>query len=128
MSSLFQVFTSLLLWFQPQAYAAGPIQYQLVTNASLGASYTSPSIDMLYKEWGSIQAEWTGASAAGTLALAVSNDNVNFSTYTGSSTTVAGPGNFMWNMLFVGFRYVEIVFTYSSGTGTLNATTVGKGS
>ena len=121
------LFLGLLLGLTSNSWAAGPIDYQLLTAQSMTGSFASPSIDLWYKEWGSIQASWTGASASGTLNLAVSNDNVNFSTYTGSSTTVLGPGNFLWNMLFCGFRYVELVYTVTSGTGSLAAIAVAKG-
>jgi hypothetical protein len=119
---------------------------QIVTNQSMTTSFNSIGIDCNQHALASIQAEWTGATATGTLKLQISDDIVpvqpttgnpvganpagevvNWSDYTGSTTTVSGPGNFMWNMVYVGFRWVRLVYTSSSGTGTLNATFAGKG-
>lgn len=118
-------------------YEAVPI----IVNESMAADVESNGIDVNQMVAGSIQAVWTGATADGTIGLEVSNDIVpvgptqanssanvvNWSTYTGSTQTVAGDGNFLWNMNLMGFRWVRLVYTFSSGTGTLNATFVAKG-
>lgn len=114
---------------------------QIVTAGSLGATLNSSTIDMNQYFGGSIQAVWTGASVDGTFKLQISNDIVrvtpstgdvgteivNWTDYTGSSTTAAGAGDFMWNMVYSNFRWVRLVFTRTSGTGTLNAIFSGKG-
>lgn len=117
-------------------------QKQIVTNGDMSVDINSLSEDLNQYALSSIQAVWTGAGAAGTLKLQVSNDItpvtpatadpganvVNWSDYTGSSVTVAGPGNFEWNIVYVGFRWLRLVFTHTGGsTGTLQATFNGKG-
>jgi len=119
---------------------------QIISNASMSSNVISIGIDCNQIALASIQAEWTGATATGTLKLQISNDLVavassntnpagpdpaanviNWSDYTGSTTTVSGPGNFTWNMVYVGYRWLRLVYTAGSGTGTLNATFSGKG-
>ncbi len=75
---------------------------------------------------GAIQAVWTGAPV-GSLALLISNDGVTYSSYTGSSTAVSGAGNFMWNLASCGFNYIKLQYTFTSGTGVLNASSSYKG-
>lgn len=119
---------------------------QIMSNVSMTTSANSIGIDVNQAALASIQASWTGATANGTLKLQISDDIVpvdpsntnpvgadpaglvqNWSDYTGSMTTVSGPGNFLWNMVYVGFRWVRLVYTATSGTGTINATFSGKG-
>ena len=124
------------------------VSVPILKNATMTGTVNSFGIDCCGQNQfalASIQAVWTGATAAGTLTLQISDDDVpvnpastsgnadpaanvvNWSTYTGSSETVSGPGNFLWNMVFVGFRWVRLSYTASSGTGSLSATFSGKG-
>lgn len=90
---------------------------------------------------GAIQAEWSG-SPIGIISLQVSNDNVpisptiggdpaanvvNWSDYTNSATAVSGAGNFMWNMTLMGFKWARVIYTRTSGTGSLTVEFMGKG-
>ncbi len=91
----------------------------------------------------SVQAVWTGASAAGTVKLQVSNDPVqpvispmtanpsgnvvNWSDYSGTSQVVSGPGSFFWKINDVSELWMRFVFTFSSGTGSLLVQAVIKG-
>ena len=114
---------------------------QIVTNASMTATVNSLGMPCQQLVLASIQAEWTGAPV-GTLHLEISNDEVpyapgnqanaganvvNWSVYTGSTTAVSGPGNFLWNCVFVGYSWMRLVYTPTSGTGTINAYFTGKG-
>lgn len=91
----------------------------------------------------SVQAVWTGASAAGTVKLQVSNDPVqvvtspmtanpggnvvNWSDYSGTVQTVSGPGSFFWKINDVSELWMRFVFTFGSGTGSLLVQAVIKG-
>lgn len=122
------------------------VPVRIATNVSMATSSNSIGIDCNQLALASIQASWTGTAEAGTFKLQISDDIVpvaasssnpvgsdpaanvvNWSDYTGSSTVVAGDGNFTWNMVYVGFRWVRLVYTAASGTGTYNATFSGKG-
>lgn len=112
---------------------------QIVTNGNMASTINSLGVDLNQIPLFSIQAVFTG-SPVGTLKLQISNDIVNpistgqqaaevvnWTDYTGSSTAVSGAGNFVWNCLESGYRWVRLVYTPASGTGTLNATLSGKG-
>lgn len=93
----------------------------IATNADMSQNVTTNSTDLQGLESYSIQVVYTG-SPNGTLKLQLSNDNVSFSDYTGSSTSIAAAGSTMYKIVRNGERYVQAVFTVSSGSGTLNAT------
>ncbi len=118
----------------------------LVTNGSMSGNVTSNGID-LQQEWiYSIQALWSG-SGIGELKLQVSNDNpspplsgpagtdpaakvVNWTTYSGSASSTSatsGSSNFMWNVVYPGYRWVRVVYTATSGSGALTCQYFGKG-
>lgn len=101
--------------------------YVLLAAGDMSGSITSGSQQLIQEVLCSIQAVWAGTAPAGTLKLQISNDNSTWVDYTGSSTTVSGDGNFMWNLISVPFRYVRVVYTRVSGIGTLVVTIGGKG-
>lgn len=103
---------------------------------SMGTSFKSTGIDLNQTVLYSIEAVWTG-SPVGSFNLEVSNDIVpvnpsatnpvgadpaglvvNWVTYTGSSTAVSGAGNFLWNCLDAGYRWVRVSYTAASGSGS----------
>jgi hypothetical protein len=98
----------------------------LIVNGNMDANITSPGFLVTQGWLVSIQAHWTGAPV-GSLELLISNDNITYSVYTGSSTPVSGPGNFLWNCVAAGYNYVQLQYTFVSGTGVLNATINYKG-
>lgn len=117
------------------AWGAKYTPVKILTNGDMSqASLQSTAIDLNQLDLTSIQAIWTGGSASGTLKIQVSNDMVDLASqvthwtdYTGSDETVSGAGDVLWNMSFVGYRWVRMVYTRTSGSGSLNATFVGKG-
>lgn len=130
----------LLIASSIETYASKYTTLPVVSAQSMGASFNSIGVDVNQLNLMAIQAVWTGATAAGSVKVQVSNDNVrlgtgsnpaanvvNWTDYTGSSSTVAGPGDVLYNMTFSGYRWARIVFTRTSGTGTMNATFSGKG-
>lgn len=125
---------------------SGPVQ--LANAASMGASINSKGMELFQGFVYSIQAIWTGASAAGTIKIQVSNDNVppvqyssmgddasnpsarviNWIDYPATDQTISGPGQFMWNFSDTGYAWVRVVFTRASGTGSLTINAWIKGS
>lgn len=118
---------------------------QLVLNQAMTADINSKGIDLNQTPLFSIQASWTG-TPTGTIKLQASNDIVqvdpsnsnpvgpdpaglvvNWSDIPSSSQAIAGAaGNFLWNQADVGYRWVRVVYTFASGTGTLSVTYSGK--
>lgn len=102
-------------------------EYKLLSNGSLSADLTSPSQQLTQMAMCSIQASWTGTAEVGSLRLQISNDNIIWSDYTGSGLAVNGDGNFLWNILSIGFQCIRVKYSYTSGTGLLDITVSGKG-
>lgn len=67
-----------------------------------------------------IQANFSG-SPAGTLKIQASIDGVGWSDIPGSSFTVTGAGSFLWNVTSSNYLYVQMIWTPTSGSGTLSA-------
>lgn len=113
---------------------------KLLTNGNMAGSLNSFGEDVNQIFMFSIQAVFTGAPN-GTLKIQVSNDDVpvgingqdpavnvvNWVDYTGSSQTILAAGNFMYIVAEGGYRWVRLVYTASSGSGTLNVVYNGKG-
>lgn len=64
-----------------------------------------------------IQAVWTGSTSPnGSLTLQASNDNVNWSTLSGTSVAVSGSaGNTLWKESAPYYKYVRVAYTRTSG-------------
>lgn len=95
-------------------------------SGAMGSSITSLKINNQLR-WGyAVQATYTG-SPVGTLAIQASNDGVNWSTITITSTSISGSGSTMFNMSQELYPYAQLIWTPSSGSGTLYATVYTKG-
>lgn len=113
---------------------------RLLTNGDMSGNLISNGINLNQVFMFSIQAIFTGAPV-GTLKLQISNDDVpvgalgqnpainvvNWTDYTGSSSAVAAAGDFMWIVSDGGYQWVRAVYTFTSGTGSLNIEYNGKG-
>lgn len=116
----------------------------LLTNASMTGTDTITSapipLDQIYGY--AIQASWTG-TPTGTFSLQASSespptqsqvanggpDNITlWDTIANSSYSIAGSsGTYMWNVNLAFYRYVQLVYTNTSGTGSLSAIMSAKG-
>ncbi len=104
-----------------------PKQYAILTAGDMSqATLTSSSVDMTEFALGAIQAVFTGAPV-GTFKLQISNDGTTFSDYTGSSAAISAAGDFIWNLVDAGYLSVRLVYTKTSGTGSVTAKAVAKG-
>ena len=105
----------------------------LISAANAAVNQTSVPIRLSDLTTYSIQVTFSSGTLNGTLTLEVSNDNTNYSLLSSSSQTVASGVSHMWTVNNAGYDYVRVVWTASSGTGTLSAAaflkeTVVKGS
>ncbi len=111
--------------------------YRLVTDGDMSGSITSRAQQLTEMAMACIQAVFTG-TPNGTFKLQVSTthkeDNQGniltagtWTDYTGSSQAIVAAGDFAWNLSTTPYPYVRLVYTRSSGTGTLNVTINGKG-
>jgi hypothetical protein len=100
---------------------------QLVTNGDMSqASITSSVLDMSNYVLASIQAVFTG-SPVGVFKIQRSNDKVTFSDDASSVLSISSSGDWVWEIASVGSRYARLVYTKTSGTGTLNVVANEKG-
>lgn len=127
------------------AFAAQYAQATLISACPMATACTSIGVDLNQMNLSSVEAVFTG-SPVGTLTLQISSDNVppclqgqancvtynpagnvvNWVTYTGSSEAVSSSGNFLYNLTFVGYRWLRLVYAPTSGTGSLTVTYTAK--
>lgn len=106
----------------------------ILIDGDMSVDFVSPTQQLVQVFNCAIQASWTG-TPVGAFNLNITNDdpdiigigNVVWSTYTGSSTNVSGPGNFLWNLTVIGFNFVQVQYMATSGSGLLNISCSGKG-
>lgn len=114
-----------------------PVKIETACDMST-ATCTSIGTDINQLSQYTIQAVYTG-SPVGTFTLQVSTDQVptgvgadpasnvvNWTTYTGSSQAISAAGNFVWNVFPAGYHWVRLLYTKTSGTGSLSAEFNGK--
>lgn len=68
----------------------------------------------------SVQAVFTGAPV-GNIELQGSNDGVNYTLIDLSSASVTGAGSYLINVETPAYSFVQLVYTFGSGTGTMTA-------
>lgn len=96
------------------------------------ASLTSITVPIQWEDNVGMQFVWIG-SPVGTLAVQVSLDQINWSSIptTAFSGTYPVPGTTTspgyLDMALLSAAYIRVVYTKTSGTGTLNVLCVGKG-
>ena len=114
----------------------------VLSSSSLAGNITSNPIPLDQIYGFAIQAVWTGVPT-GTLKLQASSDSpsrqtqtslggpdviTNWTDVANSSVALTGSsGNYMWNFTSCMFRYVRLVYTSTSGTGSITAEISAKG-
>lgn len=109
----------------------------LISAGSMAASITSPSIEVQYLSIGAIQCTFTGAPV-GVMKLQASCDPVaptpnsvpsatNWTDIDDTSVAVAAAGDIMYNISCFGYDQIRVVYTRTSGTGSLTVRSVAKG-
>ena len=68
-----------------------------------------------------IQAVWGGGTPVGTFVVQISNDGTYYSDYTASVLPVSAAGDYFWSFP-VGFPWARLVYTKTSGLGSLYVT------
>lgn len=98
----------------------------IVTEGDMSGSLTSTPINLDHIKMYAIQAVVSsGTSPSGALTLEASCDpsNTTPSTWTeigNTSQTVTADGSFLWNVENAGYNWVRLVYTRTSGSGTLD--------
>ena len=128
------IFLTMFLMAIPSAHALSFIKTQIITSGNMASNVTSSGIDILKMEQCSIQAVWSGSSPTGAFKIQASNDIVSsaasvstWSDLSDSSYSITADGDFMWALSPASYRFIRLVYTRTSGTGTLNAKALCKG-
>lgn len=100
----------------------------LLPSTSMGTTVTTPSYDVTQANTLAIQAIWSGGGVpVGTTSISVSTDNINFTIDQDSVLAVNGnSGSNFYNIQDIGYRYIRLVYTRTSGTGSLVVNISGK--
>lgn len=99
---------------------------------SMTENLTSNSIDIRTVYGCSLQFKYTGAPE-GTMTVEATDDEIvpaasqNWVTVAGSSVTVTGVGDWIYNIADLNTGFIRLRYTFTSGTGTLTAKIVTKG-
>lgn len=98
------------------------LNVKMVDAGDMSSSITSSAIDLSSTQGFSIQAYWSG-SPSGSFQLEVSNNlGSTWAVYQDSDVTLPVAGNqIFWNVSEVHFDQVRLVYTATSGSGTLTA-------
>lgn len=102
------------------------INAPIITNGDMSSALESLPQDLSRIDIYSIQAVWTG-SPSGTIKIQVSVNGSTFTDLADSEEAISGAGDFLWVVTDVGYDKMKVVYTPSSGSGTLNVQYNGKG-
>lgn len=104
---------------------------QLITSGDMSGSLSAvQQLDQIYAY--SVEAVYSG-SPTGTLLLQASNDwdpsasTGTWTTIDDSSNSITSSGSSFWNVTSSNYKYLKFVYTFSSGSGTLNVFFYGRG-
>lgn len=103
-------------------------QLQIFDDQSMGATVNSSEVDVSQFVGFSIQCVYTG-SPNGALKIQVSNDDedpTNWDDLANSTVTITTSGSETYIVADVFYNFIRLVYTYSSGSGVLNAKLVAK--
>lgn len=102
-----------------------------IASGSLASTLTGDSHGVAQFSTGSVQAVWTG-TPTGDFTIEVSNDAPNTTpsnwTELPDSTQAAGgaAGSHVWYLDHIGYTHIRLVYTSTSGTGSVTARFTGK--
>lgn len=100
-------------------------QKQIFTDGDMSGTIISLEVPLLAFRSLSVQAIWTG-TPTGNLQLEVSNDGSTWAAEGSSVATGAAAGDSMFTATVAPWQRARLVFTFSAGTGVLNAFAIAK--
>lgn len=108
--------------------------FPVLTAGDMSGNLTTPGVDMLSLPFGAIELVWSG-TPTGTFSVDGSIDNAAtynlvtnwYPTGTFINAPSGSPGSTLINLMGIGFRWIRVSYTRSSGSGSLNVKIFGKG-
>lgn len=101
-------------------------EYTLVPTQSAASSVTTSAINLSDMQNYSFQVIFTGANVVGSTKLQCSLDNVNFQDIADSTNSVTSSAGIVYTVSQASYKYVRLVWTYSSGTGNITVLGLSK--
>lgn len=97
----------------------------LFSLADMSKNETSIVLDISEAGCYCLQADWTGSSPVGNLVIMASTNNIQFDPI--STNAISGnTGSLIINVERPGYFYIQLLYQFTSGTGTLNTTVSAK--
>ena len=103
--------------------------FDMFDAVSLGASATSSIVEVSQLDYASIYVSWTGSSTVGDLEVQAANgeDGTYHALDFGSTISISGAsGSHNIILSEMPFTHIKLVYTRSSGTGSITATLTAK--
>lgn len=98
-----------------------------ISGGDMSADITGPAQDLSYIIGYSVQAVWSG-SPVGNIIVQCSNDGITWKDITSTTTaTGGGAGSVILNIVDAMYKKSRVIFSRTSGTGTLNVVLMAKG-
>jgi hypothetical protein len=101
-----------------------------VVSGSMAANIIGPTTQITMIDQVCYQVTWTSSNAVGVISVQGSNDGLTFYDLT-FSPALAQPnsdnGGYLINLALIPFSCIRLVYTRTSGTGTLNVVLGAKG-
>ena len=94
---------------------------KLLDAVDASGNVTSISFDMGTQQGLAIEVSFSGSTLGGTLSVQCSVSGNNWATVPASSTTVASAQTVIYNFFSQNYRYIQIVWVPTTGTGTISA-------
>lgn len=98
----------------------------LIVAGNMGGTLTSVAFDISEINNYAVQFSWTGSTPIGTVNVLISCDGVGFDLLSTAKNLSGNSGTLIVKDSNAGYKFIKAVFTYGSGSGTLNASISGK--
>lgn len=92
---------------------------QIVTNGDMSANILSTSQNISEFSNYAVHCSWSGSTPVGSLDVLGSNDGIIF-TSVGTLAVSGNTGLDLFNVFGAAYKYMQVSYTFTSGTGTLN--------
>lgn len=96
-------------------------EFVLIPTQSAASSVNTASYTLINQSGLSIHVIFTGSDVVGTASIQVSDDNTNWTTMLGSSTSVTASSAVFFDITPTKAKFVRLTWTYTSGTGNIRA-------
>ena len=98
----------------------------IVTSGDMSGNISSGPIDISTLSNYAVQFTWSGTTPVGTVAVQISNDGVNFDNLSAPVAVSGNSGTKVIKDSESGYKFIQAVYTFTSGVGSLNVILNGK--